>query len=81
MTRLPRPTGKQVIAALAKVEFDVVRVRGSHYFLRHADGRAIVVPVHAGEIIGPGLMTKILRACDLTVDEFGILLGKTRQGV
>ncbi len=75
MTRLPRPTGKQVVVALARIEFEVIRVRGSHHFLRHADGRAIVVPVHAGETIGPGLMTKILRACDLTVDEFVSLLG------
>jgi len=75
MTRLPRVTGKQVIAALARHEFTVVRVRGSHHFLRHRDGRAIVVPVHAGETIGPGLMSKILRACDLTVDEFVALLG------
>jgi predicted RNA binding protein YcfA (HicA-like mRNA interferase family) len=75
MTRLPRVTGKQVIAALARVEFEVVRVRGSHHFLRHKDGRAIVVPVHSGETIGPGLMSKILRACDLTIDEFVTLLG------
>ena len=75
MTRLPRPTGKQVIAALAKIDFKVIRVRGSHHFLRHSDGRAIVVPVHAGENIGPGLMSKILRACDLSVDEFVALLG------
>jgi predicted RNA binding protein YcfA (HicA-like mRNA interferase family) len=75
MTRLPRPTGKQVVAALAKIEFEVVRVRGSHHFLRHADGRAIVVPIHAGESLGPGLMSKILRACDLSVDEFVRLLG------
>ena len=74
MTRLPRATGKQVVAALSKIEFQVVRVRGSHHFLRHRDGRAIVVPVHAGETIGPGLMTKILRACDLTVDELVALL-------
>ena len=74
MTRLPRP-GKQVIAALGKVGFAVVRVRGSHHFLRHSDGRAIVVPVHAGETIGPGLMTKILRACELSVDDFVALLG------
>ncbi len=75
MTRLPRVTGKQVIAALARAEFAVVRVRGSHHFLRHSDGRAIVVPVHAGDIIGPGLMSKILRACELTADEFVALLG------
>lgn len=75
MTRLPRVSGKQVIAALARVDFEVIRVRGSHHFLRHKDGRAIVVPVHAGETLGPGLMAKILRACDLTVERFAALLG------
>ena len=75
MTRLPRVTGKQVIAALARIDFEVVRVRGSHHFLRHENGRAIVVPLHAGETIGPGLMTKVLRACELTTEEFVALLG------
>jgi len=69
MGRLPRLTGKEVIAALRRVGFEVARVRGSHHFLRHTDGRATVVPVHAGENIGPGLMAKILRDCDLTREE------------
>jgi predicted RNA binding protein YcfA (HicA-like mRNA interferase family) len=65
MTALPRVTGKKLLAALKKAQFDVVRVRGSHHFLRHTDGRTTVVPVHAGETIGPGLLSKILRDCDL----------------
>jgi len=74
MGRLPRLTGKGVIAALQQVGFEVVRVKGSHHFLRHADGRVTVVPVHAGEVIGPGLMAKILRDCDLTREKFQELL-------
>ena len=74
MTKLPRPTGKKVIAALKKGGFKVLRVRSSHHFLRHADGRTTVVPVHSGETIGPGLMQKILRDCALTFDEFAALL-------
>lgn len=54
MVRLPRLTGKDVIAALERVGFQVVRVKGSHHFLRHPDGQVTVVPVHAGEVIGPG---------------------------
>lgn len=60
--------------ALSKVGFEVVRRRGSHLFLKHADGRATVVPVHIGEIIGPGLMSKILRDVELTGKEFRKLL-------
>jgi predicted RNA binding protein YcfA (HicA-like mRNA interferase family) len=70
MARLPRLTGKEVIAALQRVGFEVARVKGSHHFLRHSDGRVTVVPVHAGEIIGPGLLAKILRDCDLTRQKF-----------
>jgi len=65
MTPWPSVTGKDLVAALRKTGFDVVRVRGSHHFLRHPDGRATVVPVHAGETLGPGLLSKILRDCDL----------------
>jgi predicted RNA binding protein YcfA (HicA-like mRNA interferase family) len=42
--------------------------------LRQADGRTTVVPVHAGESLGPGLMSKILRDTELTRDELIALL-------
>ncbi len=74
MTKLPRLTGKELIAVLAKAGFQVLRIKGSHHFLRHADGRSTVVPVHSGESIGPGLLLRILRDCDLTRDEFAKLL-------
>jgi len=70
VTRLPRIDGRAVIAALGKAGFEVVRVKGSHHLLRHTDGRTTTVPVHAGEIIGPGLLGKILRDCDLTREAF-----------
>ena len=74
MTKLPSLTGKQVIKALRKAGFSVVRIKGSHHFMRHDDGRTTVVAVHAGETIGPGLMSKILRDCELTRSEFQALL-------
>ena len=74
MTALPSITGKDLVAALKKAGFEVIRIKGSHHFLRHPDGRTTVVPVHAGETIGPGLLSKILRHCDLTRDELLKLL-------
>jgi len=74
MTKLPALTGRELIAALAKAGFEVIRTRGSHHYLRHADGRATVVPVHAGETIGPGLMMKILRDCEFTRDDLKNLI-------
>ncbi len=74
MSRTPRVTGPELITALAKVDFGVLRVKGSHHFLRHQDGRSTVVPVHSGEVIGPGLLHKILRDCRMTTEQLSSLL-------
>ena len=74
MTKLPALTGKQLISALRRAGFQVLRVKGSHHFLRHSDGRCTVIPEHRGEIIGPGLLSKILRDCDMTRDDLLELL-------
>jgi predicted RNA binding protein YcfA (HicA-like mRNA interferase family) len=74
MSRAPRVTGSELIAALAKAGFDVLRVKGSHHFLRHEDGRRTVVPAHSGETIGPGLLHKILRDCQITSEQLSELL-------
>jgi len=70
VTRLPRLTGREVIDTLAKGGFKVVRIKGSHHLLRHDDGRTTTVPVHGREVIGVGLLSKILRDCDLTREAF-----------
>jgi predicted RNA binding protein YcfA (HicA-like mRNA interferase family) len=66
MSRFTAPTGAQLIKALGKLGFEVVRIRGSHRFLRHEDGRCTTVPVHRGETIGRGLLAQILRDCEIT---------------
>ena len=62
MSTLPRPTGKELIRALERAGFVAERIRGSHYFLRHPDGRASVVPLRA-RTLGLGLLRKILSDC------------------
>ena len=74
MSRMPRITGSDLIAALARAGFRVLRVKGSHHFLRHEDGRSTVVAAHSGETIGPGLLHKILRDCQLTANQLTELL-------
>jgi predicted RNA binding protein YcfA (HicA-like mRNA interferase family) len=48
MPRRKRVTGKELIRALKKVGFEVVRIQGSHHRLRHPDSRVTTVPIHAG---------------------------------
>jgi len=38
---------------------------------KHPDGRKTVIPHHAGEELGPGLLTKIIKKdFEITKDEF-----------
>ena len=69
MTNIPSFDGRKLIRALGRLGFEVVRIKGSHHFLRHADGRITVVPVHAKETIGIGLFHKILKDCELSTEE------------
>jgi predicted RNA binding protein YcfA (HicA-like mRNA interferase family) len=69
MSKLPSLTGKEVVSLLKKVGFIVERQRGSHVFLKHDDGQTTVIPIHSGETIGPGLLSKILRDVEMTKDE------------
>lgn len=69
MTSFPSITGSRLIRVLSKFGFEAIRVKGSHHFLQHQDGRCTFVPVHRGESIGRGLLAQILRNCDITKEE------------
>ena len=74
MSKIPGLTGTKLIKALAKQGFTVVRIKGSHHFLKSLDGRITTIPVHRGETIGVGLLSKILRDIELSRDELLNLL-------
>jgi predicted RNA binding protein YcfA (HicA-like mRNA interferase family) len=74
VTSFPAVKGKDLIAALRGQGFAVIRIKGSHHFIRHTDGRATVVPVHAGETLGPGLLASILRDIKMTREQLRKLL-------
>ena len=67
--RLPRITGKELVAALGRLGFALHHARGSHHVLRNAAGRHVTVPVHAGAIVGPGLLRRILEQAGIRDDE------------
>lgn len=67
--RLPRVTGKEVVAALKRTGFIVVRDKsGSHKFLSHPDDttRYATVAVHSGKNIPVDTLGEILRTARLT---------------
>jgi len=56
--------GDELVAVLIRAGFALVRIRGSHHFLKHQDGRQTVVPVHSGEVIGPAYSTRFCAIAD-----------------
>lgn len=69
MSNFPAVTGQHLIKALRKMGFEVIRRKGSHNFLQHVDGRCTVIPVHTGETIGRGLLSQIMRDCEISAEE------------
>lgn len=72
MPSLPVVSGKQVVRALAKIGFRKASQKGSHVKLRHADGRTVIVPMHAE--LREGTLRSILRQAQISVEEFLALL-------
>ena len=77
MTRITVIPSKKMVAILLRLGFEFDRQRGSHAYYKHPDGRAVIVPMHAGEDLGKGLIREILRSIDLSVEEYERL----RQGI
>ena len=74
MPRLPVLKATELIRALEKAGFQVIRQKGGHVRMKHPDGRVVTIPVHSGQDIGRGLLRKVLRDAELTRDEFVALL-------
>ena len=74
MSGLPRISGKQAAAALAKLGYEKDRQKGSHIILRQniAPYRRLTVPDH--KELATGTLRAIIRQAGLGVDEFNTLL-------
>ena len=76
MTRLPAVKQNDVIRALEKAGFVVVRIKGSHHILIHRDHPARItnVPGHGSHDLPRGTLRAIIRQAGLTIEEFVALL-------
>ena len=76
MPKLPVVSGREIVKALKRAGFEVLRQRGSHVvMIRRSDKRVAVVPVHGGKDVLPETLRAILRQAGLTPEEFKRLLG------
>ncbi|HXO25402.1 MAG TPA: type II toxin-antitoxin system HicA family toxin [Streptosporangiaceae bacterium] len=70
---IPAVRGAQVVRALERAGFQVVRVSGSHHVMKHPDGRTVPVPVHNRDI-AKGTLRNILAIISMTTEELRDLL-------
>lgn len=70
MPKLVLISGKKLCRLLEKLGFIPIQGKGSHVRFKHPDGRRTVVPVHANEDIGKGLLKTILNQIKITVEEY-----------
>ena len=69
VTKLPRPSGKELVRFLQRQGFELRRVRGSHHFLERGDRRT-TVPVHGNRPLKIGTLRSILRDIGQSPAEF-----------
>ena len=76
MNKLPSLKADDVIRALQRGGFEVVRTAGSHHRLVHRaePARATTVPVHKGRDLPKPFVRAIIKQAGLTVEEFLDLL-------
>lgn len=75
MPKLPIISGKNLIKVLRKNCFVVLRKKGSHVYMESEDGLlSTVVPLHANEDLGKGLLKSILNDLEISVGDFVSML-------
>jgi len=67
---MPSGTARDFQAAARKLGFSKTRQTGSHERWNHPDGRAVTIPLHGGQEIGPPLFFKILRQLGISQEDF-----------
>ena len=68
-SKLPSFNARQVISVLMGHGFAVDRQSGSHTLFIHPDGRRTTVPIHGKRDLGKGLLRRIMRDAELTLDD------------
>ena len=67
---MPSAKAREFQRVCLKLGFVLKRTTGSHERWNHADGRAVTIPLHGGQEIGPPLFHKILRQMGTYLEDF-----------
>lgn len=71
MAKVPRISGMDAVRAFERCGFVHTRTKGSHHILTKAGyPNSLSVPVHRGRTVGVGLLSSLIEAAGLTVEQF-----------
>jgi len=74
LPKIPPINSNRLIKILEHEGFKVIRQKGSHVILINQEKTRIVVPIHPGKDIKPGLCRAILREAGINREKFLKLL-------
>ena len=75
MPKLPLISAKEAIKAFEKMDYQIIRQKGSHIRMHNKTDKSkkpLTIPNH--KTIGKGLLRKLLRDAELSVEDFLKLL-------
>jgi predicted RNA binding protein YcfA (HicA-like mRNA interferase family) len=70
LPKIPPVNANRLIKILEKEGFKVIRQKGSHVILINQEKTRIVIPMHPGKDIKPGLLRAILREAGINREKF-----------
>lgn len=74
MPKIPPLSPEKLIKILQKAGFSTIRRKGSHVIMMNDKRTRIVIPVHPGREVKPGLVRAIIKEAGMTREEFIKLL-------
>jgi len=70
LPKIPPLNPRKLIKILEKKGFQVIRQKGSHVIMMNTRKTRIVIPVHPGKDIKPGLIRAIIREAGISREKF-----------
>ena len=74
MPKIPPISPNKLVKILEKTGFKVIRQKGSHLIMMDNKKTRIVIPMHPGKDIKPGLIRAIIREAGISRENFLTLL-------
>lgn len=74
MPRLPSISGRIAVKAFEKMGYRIIRIRGSHFRLHHLNPKKNPLTIPNHRTLGRGLLRKLIRDAEISVEEFKVLL-------